>query len=466
MELPPFFAQAPLMQALAVLNVVGLSARCLGDATPRLCAFRDRYGLQSFAPAFPAVTCTAQSHMLTGHDASIHGIVANGWLDRENAEPRFWKQSNQLVRGEKIWHVLKKEVPDFTCANLFWWYNMATDADLAITPRPLYLADGRKHFDIHTQPMDLRDTIKRDLGNFPFPSFWGPAAGIACSQWIADSARWVFTHHRPSLNLVYLPHLDYGLQKFGPDAPEMTHELQQIDEVVGSLIDFYESHGVRVVIVSEYGISAVHQPIHLNRILRQAGYLSIKDELGRDGLDFFQSQAVAIADHQVAHVYVKNPDQIEAVRTLLARVPGVEKVELAQEIWHEGIALERAGDLVVTAAEGAWFTYYYWLDDNRAPDFARTVDIHRKPGYDPVELFLDPTISWPKLKIAAFLLKKKLGLRAMMDVVPLNASLVKGSHGRANVPIEEQAVVLGASQKIEKAEDIFQEMRNHFFQQS
>jgi predicted AlkP superfamily pyrophosphatase or phosphodiesterase len=466
MELPPFFAQAPLMQALAVLNVVGLSARCLGDATPRLCAFRDRYGLQSFAPAFPAVTCTAQSHMLTGHDASIHGIVANGWLDRENAEPRFWKQSNQLVRGEKIWHVLKKEVPDFTCANLFWWYNMATDADLAITPRPLYLADGRKHFDIHTQPMDLRDTIKRDLGNFPFPSFWGPAAGIACSQWIANSARWVWEKHRPSLNLVYLPHLDYGLQKFGPDAPEMTHELQQIDEVVGSLIDFYESHGVRVVIVSEYGISAVHQPIHLNRILRQAGYLSIKDELGRDGLDFFQSQAVAIADHQVAHVYVKNPDQIEAVRTLLARVPGVEKVELAQEIWHEGIALERAGDLVVTAAEGAWFTYYYWLDDNRAPDFARTVDIHRKPGYDPVELFLDPTISWPKLKIAAFLLKKKLGLRAMMDVIPLHASLVKGSHGRANVPIEEQAVVLGASQKIEKAEDIFQEMRNHFFPQS
>ncbi|MEN9992248.1 MAG: hypothetical protein RLZZ224_1950 [Verrucomicrobiota bacterium] len=466
MELPPFFAQAPLMQALAVLNVVGLSARCLGDATPRLCAFRDRYGLQSFAPAFPAVTCTAQSHMLTGHDASIHGIVANGWLDRENAEPRFWKQSNQLVRGEKIWHVLKKEVPDFTCANLFWWYNMATDADLAITPRPLYLADGRKHFDIHTQPMDLRDTIKRDLGNFPFPSFWGPAAGIACSQWIANSARWVWEKHRPSLNLVYLPHLDYGLQKFGPDAPEMTHELQQIDEVVGSLIDFYESHGVRVVIVSEYGISAVHQPIHLNRILRQAGYLSIKDELGRDGLDFFQSQAVAIADHQVAHVYVKNPDQIEAVRTLLARVPGVEKVELAQEIWHEGIALERAGDLIVTAAEGAWFTYYYWLDDNRAPDFARTVDIHRKPGYDPVELFLDPTISWPKLKIAAFLLKKKLGLRAMMDVIPLHASLVKGSHGRANVPIEEQAVVLGASQKIEKAEDIFQEMRNHFFPQS
>lgn len=450
------------MQALAVLNVVGLSAGCLGPSTPRLCQFRDRHGLQSFRPAFPAVTCTAQSHMLTGQDASTHGIVANGWLDRENAEPRFWKQSNALVRGEKIWHLLHREIPDFSCANLFWWYNMATDADIAITPRPLYLADGRKHFDIHTQPMDLRDTIKQDLGNFPFPSFWGPAAGIDCSQWIADSARWVFEKHHPSLNLVYLPHLDYGLQKYGPNAPEMAAELQQIDEVVGSLVDFYERRDVRVMIVSEYGISPVNQPVHLNRILRQAGYLSIKEELGRDGLDFFQSQAVAIADHQIAHIYVKDPDQIEAVRALLSSVNGVEKVQRSEEIWSDGIALERAGDLIVTAAPGAWFTYYFWLDDQRAPDYARTVDIHRKPGYDPVELFLDPALRWPKLRIAAFLLKKKLGLRAMMEVIPLDASLVKGSHGRCEVPISEQAVVMGARREVASAEHIFDEMRDHF----
>jgi predicted AlkP superfamily pyrophosphatase or phosphodiesterase len=310
--------------------------------------------------------------------------------------------------------------------------------------------------------MDLRDTIKRDLGNFPFPSFWGPAAGIACSQWIANSARWVWEKHRPSLNLVYLPHLDYGLQKFGPRAPEMTQELQQIDGVVGDLIDFYESHGVRVLIVSEYGISAVDQPIHLNRILREAGYLSIKDELGRDGLDFFQSQAVAIADHQVAHVYVKNPAHIDAVKKLLAAVPGVESVQRAEEIWSKGPALDRAGDLIVTAAPGAWFTYYFWLDDHRAPDYARTVDIHRKPGYDPAELFLDPALRWPKGRIAAFLLKKKLGLRAMMEVIPLDASLVKGSHGRDHVPVDEQALVLGAQRSVQKAEDIFEEMCDHF----
>ncbi|MFM2171997.1 MAG: hypothetical protein RI957_2226 [Verrucomicrobiota bacterium] len=454
------------VQALAVLNIVGLSSRCFGPSTPRLNAFRDRAGLQSFAPAFPAVTCTAQSHMLTGTDASGHGIVANGWLDRESAEVRFWKQSNRLVRGEKIWHVLQREIPGFTCANLFWWYNMATDADLAVTPRPLYLADGRKSFDIHTQPMALRETLKQELGPFPFPSFWGPAAGIACSEWIARCARRIYEQHRPSLNLVYLPHLDYGLQKFGPDAPEMKHELSQIDEVAGELIDFYEEQGARVLIVSEYGISSVRQPVHLNRILRKAGLLSIKDELGRDGLDLFQSEAVAVADHQVAHVYLKDRTKIDAVKALLEKVPGVERVQHAEEIWQPGIAQERAGDLVVTAAADAWFTYYFWEDDLRAPDYARCVDIHRKPGYDPVELFLDPHIAFPRLKIAAFLLKKAIGLRGLMEVIPLDASLVKGSHGRSDVPQGEQAIVMGARQSIQRAEDLFGEMMRHFLPHS
>ncbi len=400
--------------------------------------------------------------MLTGTDASGHGIVANGWLDRESAEVRFWKQSNRLVRGEKIWHVLQKEIPGFTCANLFWWYNMATDADLAVTPRPLYLADGRKSFDIHTQPMALRESLKQELGPFPFPSFWGPAAGIACSDWIARCARWIYQNHQPSLNLVYLPHLDYGLQKYGPDAPEMEQELSQIDEVAGKLIDFYEQQGVRVLIVSEYGISSVRQPVHLNRVLRDAGLLSIKDELGRDGLDLFQSEAVAVADHQVAHVYLKDRKKLDVVRALLEKVPGVERVQHAEEIWQSGIALERAGDLVVTANADAWFTYYFWEDDARAPDYARCVDIHRKPGYDPVELFLDPKIPFPRLKIAAFLLKKAIGLRGLMEVIPLDASLVKGSHGRCDVAPGEQAIVIGSKQSIHRAEDLFREMKQHF----
>lgn len=455
-------ANSAAVQALAVINIVGLSSGLIGEHTPRLRAFAQRAGLQSFTPAFPAVTCTAQSDMLTGTDASTHGIVANGWLDRENAEVRFWKQSNRLVRGEKIWHHLQREIPEFTCANLFWWYNMATDAQIAITPRPLYLSDGRKSFDIHTQPMGLREQIKESLGPFPFPSFWGPAAGIACSQWIASAARWTFDQHQPLLNLVYLPHLDYGLQKYGPGAPQVAQELAEIDEVAGSLIDYYEQRGVRVLVVSEYGISPVKRAIHLNRELRRAGLLSIKDELGRDGLDLFQSEAIAVADHQVAHVYIKNPARIDEVKKRLEKIDGVESVAYATERWQQGIATERAGDLIVTAAPDAWFTYYFWEDDKRAPDYARCVDIHRKPGYDPVELFLDPSIPFPKLTIAAFLLKKMLGLRALMEVIPLDASLVKGSHGRDQVPTSEQAVALGANNTITKARDIFQEMLDHF----
>jgi predicted AlkP superfamily pyrophosphatase or phosphodiesterase len=310
--------------------------------------------------------------------------------------------------------------------------------------------------------MGLREIIKADLGEFPFPSFWGPAAGIACSQWIAHSARWIYQKHQPSLNLVYLPHLDYGLQKYGPGAPEMEEELAQIDAVAGELIDFYELQGVRVLIVSEYGISPVSRPVHLNRILRQAGLLSIKDELGRDGLDLFQSDAIAVADHQVAHIYVKDAQKIDAVKKLLEEVPGVEKVQHVLEVWQPGIAHERAGDLIVTAAPDAWFTYYFWEDDARAPDYARCVDIHRKPGYDPVELFVDPELCCPKLKIAAFLLKKKLGLRALLEVIPLDATLVKGSHGRSEVPAGEQALILGARRTIHKAEQVFEEMLAHF----
>ena len=120
---------------------------------------------------------------------------------------------------------------------------------------------------------------------------------------------------------------------------------------------------------------------------------------------------------------------LHEVKELLESTPGVAGVlDLAGKAGH-GMAHPRAGDLVAVAKEDAWFTYYYWLDDAKAPDFARCVDIHRKPGYDPVELFLDPALAFPKLKIASRLLRKKLGFRMLMDVIPLDATLVKGSHG-------------------------------------
>lgn len=443
------------MKRVAVLNVVGLT-RAVLEEMPRLKRWAGERELSSFRPAFPAVTTTAQSSYLTGKSVGEHGIVGNGWYDREDAEVKFWKQSNHLVKGEKIW-----EAAGVDCAKMFWWYNMYSSAKFSATPRPLYPADGRKFFDIHTQPMGMREEIKGDLGDFPFPSFWGPNAGIPSSKWIADSARWIEEKESPTLNLVYLPHLDYGLQKYGPGVTEMEQEYRAIDEVTCDLIDFLEGRGVDVLVLSEYGISKVSRPIHLNRIFREKGWIQVKDELGLETLDCGGCKAFAVADHQVAHVYVNDPAIAEEVREVVKEVEGVEEIREGEDLWGEGCGRERGGDFVAVSEEDAWFTYYFWTDDAKAPDYARCIDIHRKPGYDPVELFLDPEIKFPVLKIAGFLAKKKLGFRGLMDVIPLDATLVKGSHGRDNVPEEEQPVAIGArAGEVDSAEAVFSWIKN------
>jgi len=418
------------MRRTVVLNVVGLTRSLLNAGMPRLVAYARNGQSTSVRPAFPAVTCTAQSSYLTGLNPAGHGIVGNGWYDRDLAEVHFWKQSNHLVAGPKLWDKLRARDSSFTCAQLFWWYNMHAAVDYSITPRPLYPADGRKIFDIHTGPFSLRPEIKKDLGEFPFMHFWGPAAGIESSQWIANSARWIEEHHQPTLSFVYLPHLDYNLQRLGPNDPLIQNDLRLVDDLVGDLIDFFQKRSVQVAVLSEYGITEVDAPIHLNRLFRKRGWLAIKEELGLETLDCGASRVFAVADHQVAHVYLNDPSLEAEVRSALESEPGVEQIldHQAQTEW--GIRHRRSGDLIAVAAPRHWFTYYYWLDDALAPDFARTVDIHRKVGYDPVELFLDPKLHWPKIRIAAWLLRNKLGLRGLLSVIPLDASLVRGSHGR------------------------------------
>lgn len=442
------------MRRVSVLNVVGLTQSVLREM-PRLKAWSESREVQSFKPAFPAVTCTAQSSYLTGKSVGEHGIVGNGWYDREAAEVKFWKQSNLLVKGEKLWENL-----GIKCAKMFWWYNMYSSAEFAATPRPLYPADGRKAFDIHTQPMAMREEIKADLGNFPFPSFWGPNAGIPSSKWIAESAKWIEKKEKPDLNLVYLPHLDYGLQKFGPGAPEMAAEYEAIDQVTCDLIEELEAAGVEVLVLSEYGISKVSKAIHLNRVFREKGWIQVKDELGLETLDCGGCQAFAVADHQVAHIYVNDSVIEKEVRRVVLATDGVEEIREGSDLWPEGIGRERGGDFVAVSEADAWFTYYFWDDDAKAPDYARCIDIHRKPGYDPVELFLDPEIKFPVAKIGGFLLKKKLGLRGLMDVIPLDANLVKGSHGRDQVPEDEQPVVIGdRASQVGEAEKVFSWVR-------
>ncbi|HEX4985357.1 MAG TPA: nucleotide pyrophosphatase/phosphodiesterase family protein [Burkholderiales bacterium] len=417
------------MNRTLALNVVGMTPALLAHA-PNLSALAKRGGMRPLRTVTPAVTTTVQSTFLTGTLPREHGIVGNGWYFRDLSEVWFWRQSNRLVGGEKVWEAARKRDPAFTCAKLFWWYNMYSGADIAVTPRPMYPADGRKLPDIYTHPPQLRDELQQALGEFPLFRFWGPAADIVSTRWIGRSALRVMQESRPTLTLVYLPHLDYNLQRLGPNHPDIARDVAQVDAVCGELIDAAGKSGTHVVVLSEYGITEVARPVHVNRALRQAGWLKVRSELGREQLDAGASEAFAVADHQVAHVYVQRPELIDEVADVVRALPGVERVLDAQGKREHGLDHPRSGELVAISKADSWFTYYHFLDDARAPDYARTVDIHRKPGYDPVELFLDPKIPLVKARIAWKLAQKKLGMRYLMDVISLDATLVKGSHGR------------------------------------
>lgn len=418
------------MRPTIVILVVGLTPRHLGPHTPRLSALASSGAVRPLATITPALTCSVQATFMTGVLPRDHGIVANGWLFRDLMEVWLWRQSNRLVGGEKIWEAGKRRDPSFTVANLFWWYNMGASHDVGVTPRPIYKADGRKLPDCYTQPNELRDELSNKLGAFPLFEFWGPATSIRSSHWIADAALHIRRTRSPTLTLVYLPHLDYDLQRLGPDAPDVARSLQEVDAVAGKLISDAERDGARLIVLSEYGITPVSTPIHINRALRHAGLLAVRAEDGGEILDIPQSRAFAVADHQVAHIYVSNPDLIPSVRRIVGDLPGVEAVLDRAEQAAVALDHSRSGELAAIARPDAWFTYYYWLDDRHAPDFARLVEIHRKPGYDPVELFLDPAIRVPKLAIGWRLAKRALGFRTLMDVIPLDAKLVRGSHGR------------------------------------
>jgi predicted AlkP superfamily pyrophosphatase or phosphodiesterase len=452
------------VQRVVLINVVGLSRRLLEHA-PHIRALGEAVTLR---PVLPAVTCSVQASMLTGLEPAEHGIVGNGWYDRETCEVRFWQRSGRLVQGEPVWEAMRARDTSATTLNMFWWFNAYSTCDAVVQARPMYPADGRKIPDCYSQPGWLRDRLTAELGGFPLFRFWGPMADITSSRWITDATvladRWLTDDGQPpTLTLVYLPHLDYDLQRLGPDDPGIVEQVSAVDELIGRLREHYEPTGVRVAVVSEYGIEACGggrsdaslrsavgfeegAGVAVNRVLRGAGHVAVREELGRELLDPGASSAFAVADHQVAHVYVADRPQggpSDVLRTrsrdgLLAEVRALcescEGVDRVTEIDHE-----RAGDLVLVAQRGKWFTYDYWLDDARAPDFARTVDIHRKPGYDPREL----TLGTSKAGVAWRLALRKLGQRRLLDVIPLDPSGVRGTHGRVDVAEGNQPVMLG-----------------------
>jgi predicted AlkP superfamily pyrophosphatase or phosphodiesterase len=434
------------MQPVVLINAVGLTARLLPHA-PRLSGLAQSGWMRTLHEVVPAVTCTGQATFLTGKAAEQHGIVGNGWLWRDTGEVRFWQQSNRLIQAEPVYVTARRRASArgqaFRSAKLFWWFNQGAAVTVSVTPKPHYGADGNKVFGIHGTPDGLTAGLERKLGRFPFQTFWGPMAGLPCTQWIARCAAEVLREHRPDLTLVYLPHLDYDPQRFGPQGCDMPRLVGELDTACLPLLDAAASAGARVWVVSEYGHVPVSRAAVPNRILREAGLLAVRPGPFGEVLDTFESRALAVCDHQLAHVYVNDAADLPRVREVIAKLPGVGRVLAGEERAEIALNHSRAGDLVALSEPDSWFAYPYWLDDRRAPDFARTVDIHRKPGYDPCELFFDPKLWWPRWRARWRWVQKKLGFRALFDVVPLDPGLVRGSHGLPAAADADRPVFIG-----------------------
>ncbi len=395
---------------LIYLSVPGLRARDVSDAsiTPTLHAWAGAGVLAEIAPSFPCVTSTVQATTWTGTGPEQHGVIANAFYDRDRKEVEFWVGRNGMVQGDQIWDA----VAGAQMTSAVWHAQNIKDAaaDFIITPEPIHHDDGRTELSCYSKPDGLYDRMLPNLGQFPLQHYWGPLAGIESSKWILDAAQWLISAHDPNFHYIYLPHLDYASQKFGPDSPQAIEALRSLDAELARFAAFVAStpstQDAVFLVVSEYALTDVSGVVYPNVALHELGLLRTREPQDGSVIDFENSRAFAMVDHQCAHVYVSD-DDVDAVVALFREMDGIDSVYARDERSDIGMNHARSGEVVLVARPDHWFAYYWWLRDADAPTFARTVDIHRKPGYDPVELFFDP--------------KTKS--------IPLDATLVKGSHG-------------------------------------
>jgi len=379
---------------VVVIDVVGLSLKHFEDQKnmPHIASMLDKGRLFEMKPVFPAVTLTSQASLVTGVFPEKHGVVSNGFYFPENFQIAFWEQAAELIQAEKIWERLKRKDPGLRTAVLFFQNSLYASCDAVVTPKPLHTEEGLVQW-CYSKPVGFYEELCDQIGEFNLFHYWGPLASIESSRWIAGAAVETMVRLRPNLMFVYLPHLDYCTQKYGPDDPAIEQELQKIDAEVGKIVGGITEAGLIdetiFVVLSEYNFHSVQGDIPLNQILRQNNLLSVRTIHGREYLDVELSPAFAIVDHQVAHIHIKTGYE-NAVRNIFERVEGIDLLLDGRGKKQYHIDHQRCGDLIAVSAKNRWFSYYWWEDQVKAPDFAKHVDIHRKPGYDPLELFLEP----------------------------------------------------------------------------
>lgn len=411
------------MPNVVLLTIPGLRPQDV-DHMPQLQKLTAAGSRSSLQNNFPAVTWPAQANMLTGKKPNQHGVVANGFFWREESKVEMWTAWNEKILEPQIWDLLHQQDPSITSAAWFPMLSKGCGADYVCMPAPIHRPDGSEDLWCYTKPQEFYGNLLEDLGHFPLQHFWGPIANVKSSQWIADSASKAAARFQPNFFYIYLPHLDYAAQKLGPDSEQAMAAVQELDGVIGKMHqEFNQAYDEEPlwIVLSEYVITAVDHVSYPNRILRDAGLLNVIEQDG-ELLDVQSSDAWALVDHQFSHVFVKDADPavIKRVKELFVGAPGIAEVLAMDERAKYAMDHERSGEVLLVSEPNSWQAYYWWNDDARAPAFARTVDIHRKPGYDPVELHFD------------------METRS----TPLDATLIRGSHGAPATSPQQQGIVL------------------------
>ena len=432
---------------LIFLTIPALRQQDLANM-PKLMALFGEQNATKIKHSFPAVTWPAQTAMLTGKLPSAHGVTANGFYWREKKEVEMWTAWNEVIQEPQLWDTLKTVDPKLTSLAWFPMLSKGCNADYVCMPAPIHKPDGSEDLWCYTRPQEFYGKLLESRGHFPLQHFWGPMANIKSSEWIANSACDAAKKFKPNFLYIYLPHLDYAAQKDGPESPTALQAVLDLDNLIGK---FAEQMNLALpdtdwMIASEYTITSVDHVTFPNRLLREIDLLKVKEVDGLEILDFENSQAWALVDHQFSQVYVKdgNIDVIDQVVDLFRHAEGFDKVLPLADREQVNMNHDRAGEVILLSRKNSWQAYYWWFDDQKAPAFARTVDIHQKPGYDPVELHVD------------------MATRS----IPLDANLIKGSHGLPSEDEDQKGVFLSTkdlpgSDEITDVE-IFDLVMNHF----
>jgi len=411
---------------MLIIDVAALSPVEVTEQTPNLWALAALGGLYPLREPFPSLTCSSHATWIYGSLPSSHGMIGNCLYSREHAKLFNWNRSSHLISGTPLWEAAKQRDPKLRTANLFTRHCADTSCEIRIVERPVYWASGRKQFEFFAEPRALHGELIEKLGAFPFQRFWGPMAGLASSEWIIGAALHVMEQSDPELMLVYPPYLDYDVARFGPESAQAKLALRRMDTALQPLLRAAQSQDRDVLIISDYGFEAVDRPIYPNRVLRRAGFVHIEDPANGERIEFGSSRAFAVCDNQVAHVYIARPEDIPRVRRVLEDTEGVNEVLDRAAQAELGIDHPRSGELIITATSRSFFSYPYWLDDTKAPDFAECVAVFDKVGTDTCELFLKPGVAG-KLHLAKRLAQLVAGIKVPYDIVDTDDANVRGA---------------------------------------